>query len=67
MTEFMLNDLNFLSGTDHLLLSRENKGRSLVECLAMKTRLRVIAAGNRKGSQLEQDKGFGVRQEAQDS
>lgn len=56
MTEFMLNDLNFLSDTDHLLLSRENKGRSLVECLAMKTRLRVIAAGTGKGVSLSRIK-----------
>lgn len=67
MKEFMLDDLSFLSDTDHLLLGRESKGRSPVECLAMKTRLRVIAAGNREGSQPERDKGFGARQEAQDS
>lgn len=31
----------------------------------MKTRLRVTSVGNRRGSQLEQDKGFGVKQKAQ--
>lgn len=34
-------------------------------CLTMKTRLRVISMGNRRGSQLEQDREFGVEQKAQ--
>ena len=43
----------------------ENEGRSLMGCLTMKTRLRVTSVGNRRRSQLEQDKGFGVKQKAQ--